>query len=293
MGAALVIPFRRRSAPENGTAAETAVPEVKIGGLRIARLSRNELASRMVEDCLAQRRRPNGRPKLVFAANGHVVSLAATDAEFRRQHDIADLIHADGQPLVFASKFTRAPIPERSATTDFFHDAARFARLYGLRMYLLGGREDVNARCASMMQDLYPGLQIVGRHHGYFRAGDEPSLCDDINATRADIVWVGLGVPLEQTFCVRNRERLRAGWLVTSGGCYNYVTGDYARAPDWMQRAGLEWLHRLWREPRRLFLRYAVTNPHAAFLMLTRTAWLAGPSRLGVSEDARLQHGLG
>jgi exopolysaccharide biosynthesis WecB/TagA/CpsF family protein len=82
---------------------------------------------------------------------------------------------------------------------------------------------------------------------------------------------VGLSVPLEYEFAVRNRTRLKAGWLVTCGGCYNFITGAYKRAPQWMQATGLEWLFRLVREPRRLFWRYAVTNPLAIFLLLTRT----------------------
>jgi len=78
-------------------------------------------------------------------------------------------------------------------------------------------------------------------------------------------------VPLEYEFAVRNRNRLGAGWLVTCGGCFNFLSGDHRRAPRWMQRVGLEWLHRLCQEPKRLFWRYAVTNPLAAFLLLTRT----------------------
>ena len=85
------------------------------------------------------------------------------------------------------------------------------------------------------------------------------------------MIWVGLGVPFEQAFAVRNKRRLKGGWLVTAGGCFNFVAGDYTRAPQWMQHAGLEWLYRLSREPRRLFWRYAVTNPHAIYLMLTRS----------------------
>ena len=85
------------------------------------------------------------------------------------------------------------------------------------------------------------------------------------------MIWVGLSAPLEYEFALRNRGRLKAGWLVTCGGCFNFVTGAYARAPKWMQTAGLEWLHRIWREPRRLFWRYATTNPVAIFLLLTRT----------------------
>jgi exopolysaccharide biosynthesis WecB/TagA/CpsF family protein len=174
---------------------------------------------------------------------------------------------------VLASKYlTKSPIPERSATTDFIHDAAATARVFGLKIFLLGATEDVNARCADMLRLTYPGLQIAGRRNGYFSRGQEAEVCDAINQSGADIVFVGLGVPFEYEFCVRNKPRLRAGWVVTCGGCFNFVTGDYRRAPDWMQKFSLEWLFRLAREPRRLFWRYAVTNPLALFLLLTRTA---------------------
>jgi exopolysaccharide biosynthesis WecB/TagA/CpsF family protein len=287
MGAALSLAPRVK-----GERAATKMPvqHVTIGGLRMARLSRSELAKLMVVQCLAHRTQPDSRPKLVFSANGQVISLAGSNAEFRRYNEMADLIHADGQPIVFMSKWlTRAPIPERSATTDFFHDAALAARANGLSMYLLGGREDVNVRCVEIMRNLYPGLKIAGRHHGYFSRDEEPELCKRINASGADIVWVGLGVPLEQKFCIRNRDRLRAGWLVPAGGCFNYVTGDYKRAPGWMQRAGLEWLHRLWHEPRRLFLRYAITNPHALYLMLTRSGSRRGRRTRLATEKPRLE----
>ena len=111
----------------------------------------------------------------------------------------------------------------------------------------------------------------MGRRHGYFSELDEDALCDEINLTQPDVIWVGLSVPREYEFAVRNRARLDAGWLVTCGGCFNFVTGTYRRAPAWMQALGLEWLFRLAREPRRLFWRYAVTNPIAIFLLLTRT----------------------
>jgi len=252
--------------------------EVIIGGLKTACVSRDELTALMIDDCTAARADSRRLPKLVFASNGHVVSLAGRDAAFRRLHDFADIIHADGQPVVFASKLTSAPIPERSATTDFIHDAAIAARKHGLTFYLLGATEEVNRRCAERMLELYPGLTIVGRRHGYFSRDEETAICEEINAAKADIVWVGLGVPLEHDFCVRNKHRLKAGWVVTAGGCFNFVTGRYARAPQWMRRAGLEWLHRVWREPRRLFWRYAVTNPHALYLLSTRSfALKTGP----------------
>jgi N-acetylglucosaminyldiphosphoundecaprenol N-acetyl-beta-D-mannosaminyltransferase len=245
-------------------------PEVIIGGLRTACLSRAGMIAQMLDDCFTARE-TRAHPRLIFTSNGHSISLAASNAEFRRLLNAADMIHADGQPVVMASKLTRAPIPERTATTDFIHDAAAAARVHGLRFYLLGATEEINARAAEILARTYPGLVVAGRRNGYFHRAEEPAICDAINAAHADVIWVALGVPFEQAFAVRNKRRLTGGWLVTAGGCFNFVAGDYKRAPEWMQRAGLEWLYRLLREPRRLFWRYAVTNPHAIWLMLTKS----------------------
>lgn len=275
MRAAHCIPNEFKSHRAPSTHANEAFGEVMLGGIKTACLSRNGLARMMLADCFAAREIDGARPKLIFASNGHTMALAAKDLDFRRTFESADLIHADSQAAVFASRLlTRTPLPQRSATTDFIHDAAIAAAEHGLRFFLLGATEENNKKAAEILARTYLGLQIVGRRHGYFSQLDEDDICDEINLTRPDVIWVGLSAPLEYKFAVRNRSRLKAGWLVTCGGCFNFITGHYARAPRWMQAAGLEWLHRLWREPRRLFWRYASTNPVAAFLLLTRTKTL-------------------
>src|SRR4051812_18159949 len=209
----------RRSAQER-RAPHRLYREILVGGIRTACLSRAQLATLMVGDCVAARG-GNRRPKLVFASNGHAIALAATDMQFRQYFEAANLIHADGQPVVIASKLlTRHPIPERSATTDFICDAAGAAALNGVSFYLLGGTEQVNTRCGAALCRQYPDLQIAGRCNGYFTAQDEAAICETINASGADVLWVGLGVPLEYEFCLRNRHRLNAGWIVTCGGCF-------------------------------------------------------------------------
>jgi N-acetylglucosaminyldiphosphoundecaprenol N-acetyl-beta-D-mannosaminyltransferase len=266
-------PFEISAAQGNfpGSAANDSYGEVIVGGIKTACLSRGGMGQRMLYDCRAARKTP-ARPKLVFASNGHSIAMAARDGKFRRTLAEADLVHADSQAAVFASRLlTATPIPERSATTDFIHDAAALAAQEGLRFFLLGATEETNARAAKILLASYPGLLIVGRRHGYFSLCEEEEICDEINLTSPDVIWVGLSVPLEYEFSVRNRSRLRAGWLVTCGGCYNFVTGEYKRAPLWMQKSGLEWLFRTALEPRRLFWRYAVTNPIALFLLLART----------------------
>lgn len=258
--------------------AERVFKHVVVGGIKTASVSRQQMGRVMVGDCLAARR-GGRRPKLVFAANGHAVAMAATDAKFRKTFEAADIVHADGAPVVFASKLTDAPIPERSATTDFLHDAARMAEAHGLKFFLLGATEEINAACAKVLNETYPKLEIAGRRHGYFSREDEISICEEINRSGADVLWVGLSVPFEYEFCERNRDNLIAGWIVTCGGCFNFAAGAYRRAPEWMQKMGMEWFYRLWREPKRLFWRYAVTNPIAMFQLLTRTA--RKPARRG------------
>lgn len=245
---------------------------VVVGGLRTACVSRRQMNDLMIGDCLAARG-GNRTPKLVFASNGHAIAMAAIDPEFRAKFLKADLIHADGEPVVVASKFlTGTPVPERSATTDFLFDAAAAAQQAGLKFYLLGSTEEINTRAAEAVKKACPDVEIVGRRNGYFSREDEKAICDEINASGADVVWVGLGVPYEYDFCLRNKASLKAGWIVTCGGCFNFAAGDYVRAPAWMQKNGLEWLHRLVREPRRLFWRYMVTNPVAIAMLLFRTS---------------------
>lgn len=244
---------------------------VKVGGMKTACLSRQGLVRAIATEI--ETHKDHTPPKLLFDANGHALALAIMDRSYLDDMNKADIIHADGQPLVIASRLlTKSPIPERSATTDLFHDVARTAAADGVKFFLLGGTEEVNKACAEKMQQMYPSLDIAGRRNGYFSPDDEAKVCQEINASGANVIWVGLGKPLEQAFCVRNRDRLNAAWLITCGGCFNYVTGAYARAPDWMQKAGLEWVHRLLTEPRKLGWRYLTTTPLALILLFARTS---------------------
>ena len=261
------------------------VPSVTVGGLPIAVIDRNQSARLMVD--LAVRRRGSGLPPLVVtSANGQVISMCARDQRLRSLFLDADLIHADGMPLVFASRLRcNRPLPERVATTDLFHDTARVAEASGASFYLLGGTRDVIKAAVHNVREMYPRLAIVGSRHGYSRRdGDEAQLIADINAARPDILWVGMGSPLELAFSIRNRDRLsNVGLVKTSGGLFDFLSGRNCRAPAWMQSLGLEWLHRLALEPRRLLFRYLTTNPHALYVLLT---WSSPAMREPRSPDA-------
>lgn len=254
------------------TSKQFAVPTEMIGGLPIAVLDRLQSARLMAE--AAFERRNSGELPLVFtSANGQVVSVCAQDIEARKLFLAADLIHADGMPLVFASRLLcPRPLPERVATTDLFHDVAKIAPARRTTFYMLGGSRPIIDQAVRRARSLYPALDIVGYRDGYFGLRDEDAVLASINAARPDILWLGMGSPAELQFAMRNRARLRGvGIIKTSGGLFDFLSGRNRRAPDWMQAAGLEWAFRTWLEPRRLATRYLMTNPHALFLLATQT----------------------
>ena len=249
---------------------------VRVGGVPITAISRRDWAQLLV--AAAPRRRGTGTPYFLTSANGNVLSRYARSAEFRALMDLADAIDADGQPIVIASQLlTRTPIPERCATTDFFHDVCRAASATGASIYMLGATEEINRLAVEATRRLYPALRIAGARHGYFSPAEEADVVAAINAVGPDIVWIGLGVPREQAFIAANRARLvNTGALKTCGGLFDFLAGRNSRAPQWMRDHALEWLYRLVREPRRLFWRYLTTNVHCLWLLLARTADLPG-----------------
>lgn len=227
----------------------------------------------MVQDCLAARQQGNTWvPKAVFSSNGQGIALAGRSAEFAEAMQDADIIHADGMPVVFASRITKTQLPERIATTDFFHDAARAAQENGLRFYMLGATASQNAKAVAEISRIYPQLQIVGSRDGYFDSANDEQVCEEIMRCQPDVLWVALGKPRQEYWSIRNKSRLGGvGWIKTCGGLYAFLAGDAPRAPEWMQSLGLEWLYRALKEPRRLGWRYLVTNPYSLYRLLRYT----------------------
>jgi len=246
---------------------------VVVGGFPTIRLTRAELAAVMVRDCVANRRQPTTHPKLVFSSNGQGISLAGTDRTFADTMSQADIIHADGMSVVIASRLlTHRPLPERICTTDFFHDAALAAVTAGLSFFLLGGNEAQNKAVCEAVQNKYPDLRIAGRHHGFVDEQEDDRLCAAIVASGTDVLWVAMGKPKQELWCVRNRRRLAGvGWIKTCGGLFAFLTNEVSRAPSWMQEWGLEWLYRTTQEPKRLAWRYLLTNPHSLYRMVRRS----------------------
>lgn len=263
--------MRERRANPVGRAATANVPRVTVGGLRVAALDVEQTANFMVDVVFPRRRA--GRPLYLTSANGEVLARCSTEPMTDRLFRAADLINADGQPLVTVSRLKSSkPLPERVATTDLFHVVARKAQAAGLTFYMFGADEAENEAAVANAQRMYPDLTIVGHSHGYLRGDALRAKVDEINALAPDYLWVALGVPYEQAFVEEFTPRLsNVGVIKTSGGLFNFLSGSRARAPQWMQNVGLEWAWRIWLEPRRLFWRYLTTNPRALYLLFNKS----------------------
>jgi N-acetylglucosaminyldiphosphoundecaprenol N-acetyl-beta-D-mannosaminyltransferase len=256
-----------RLTPRNGGG--LSKPVAYIGDLPIEATSLEETARAFIDYCASEERRNAPRPIFSTSVNGQIVSLCALDKEITQLFRRADLINVDGQPIVALSRLLcRTPLPARVATTDLFPMVARLAAKAGTTFYLLGASEEINRAAVEEACATYPALRIIGRRNGYFSKNEESAIVADIARLAPDILWVGLGAPLEQQFCARNLEAMRGvGIVKTSGGLFDFLALAKPRAPLWMQHLGFEWLFRMLLEPRRLFLRYLITNPHALFVL--------------------------
>lgn len=245
----------------------TEAKTTALGGLPIVRLTMDESADDLIERAIAARSEM-AKPFYSTSANGQVLAMCSRKPAYRELMLEAEQIHADGMPMVLFSKLSAQPIQERVATTDLVHAVAVRAQKRDVTFYFLGGSEEVNANAVAAMQGAYPKLQFRGRRNGYFSPQEEDAVVAEINRVAPDILWIGLGFPLEQEFVNRNLDRLQVGVIKTSGGLFDFLAGKNPRAPRWMQRAGLEWAYRMINEPRRLTMRYLITNPLAVYALL-------------------------
>lgn len=203
------------------------------------------------------------------------------DWGYRAACDGAALRLADGMPIVWASRLLGCPLPARVAGSDLLPALARAAARNGHSIFLLGGAPGVADRAAATLQVTLPCLKIAGVHvppAGFLPEGEAAEdAVRAVNAVRPSILFVGLGAPKQEIWVHRYWDQLQTTVAICCGAAIDYVAGTRARAPLWVQRAGLEWSWRLAREPRRLWRRYLVRD--AAFVGIFLKEWWSVRSR--------------
>jgi N-acetylglucosaminyldiphosphoundecaprenol N-acetyl-beta-D-mannosaminyltransferase len=224
--------------------------------------------------------RATGRTHQVATVNADFVVRAQFDPELRYLLQKADLLTADGMPLVWGVRLLGVSLPGRVTGADLVPALARRAAERGISIFFLGGEPGVAARAAALLKKEYPKLQVAGVHSPPFSPilKMDTSFLEEIRAARPDILLVAFGNPKQEKWIGMHGPRLGIPVMIGVGGALDFVAGHFQRAPKWMQQSGLEWLFRLLQEPRRLFRRYAIDLAVFGSLFL-RQWWAIQSSR--------------
>jgi N-acetylglucosaminyldiphosphoundecaprenol N-acetyl-beta-D-mannosaminyltransferase len=238
---------------------------VEVLGVRVDPVTWIELREHVV-DAIRERRRTT-----IMYANVHVLNTAHEDRALSRALREADLVYCDGEGVRLAARLDGNRLPERMTGADFIWDLAHRLAEVRARVYWLGGGEGVSAKGLATLHERYPDFVIAGAHHGYF-AKDGPetdAVITAINAAHPDILFVGMGTPVQELWVQRHRARIEAPVVWVIGATADFIAGVQARGPDVLTQHGFEWLARLVSDPRRLFGRYVLGNPR----FLARVMW--------------------
>ncbi|HKF31603.1 MAG TPA: WecB/TagA/CpsF family glycosyltransferase [Jatrophihabitantaceae bacterium] len=197
---------------------------------------------------------------LVGVVNAAKMVRLRDDAHLRDSLLDCDVLLADGQSVVWASRLLRRAVPERVAGVDLFERLLELAARDGRSVYLLGARADVLATLQQRLGERFPALKIVGARDGYFTDAEASTVAADIADSGADMLFLGMTSPKKEIFLGDFGETLGVPVLHGVGGSFDILAGVTKRAPLLWQRLGLEWLYRVLQEPRRLWRRYFTTN---------------------------------
>ena len=186
----------------------------------------------------------------VVTPNPEIVEVCREDPEALEAVNSADLVLADGIGVVYGARILGSPLKGRVPGIEFAQNLMARMAQNGKTLFLLGAKPGVAEKAAERLQQQYPGLRVVGTRDGYFQE-DGPVL-EAIRASGADVVFVCLGAPKQEKWMRKNGEAAGAHLLVGLGGCLDVFSGQVQRAPEAFQKLGLEWLHRLIKDPRRI-----------------------------------------
>ncbi len=200
-----------------------------------------------------------GKRGWLCTVNVAILMMMRDDARLQQFVDCASIIVADGQPLVWIAPWLDKPLPERVTGVDLVESICARAVIEKKSIYLLGATSSIVEILANRVQNKFPGLQ-VDYADGYFSSNDAATKADKVRQSGASILLVGMGVPRQESFIEEQWERLGVGMAIGVGGSFDVLAGLRRRAPNWVQRLGLEWTYRMLQEPRRLFKRYLITN---------------------------------
>ncbi|MFY9556530.1 MAG: WecB/TagA/CpsF family glycosyltransferase [Blastocatellia bacterium] len=229
-------------------------------GIPVANLNEDE-ALALIDNFISE-----GGPHYAAVVNASKIVIAQRDQNLKRGLIEADFVTADGMSVVWASRLLGRPLKQRVTGIDLFERLVEQAARRGLSVYFLGARDEAVRGTVERLTARHPGLRLAGYRNGYFAAAESGEVARAIKQSGADFLFVAMGSPAQEDWINSNISLTGTRFALGVGGSFDHISGLAVRAPVWMQRAGLEWLFRLIREPRRLWKRYLVGN--AVFIWL-------------------------
>lgn len=192
--------------------------------------------------------------------NAGKVNLMQNDKELTSIINECPIINADGQSIVWASKFLGNPLPKRVAGIDIFVELVKLCAEKGYKPYFFGATEEVVKEVVNKFQLQYPNLNIAGYRNGYFKDEESEKIAKEINKSGADVLFVAFSSPKKEYWISKYMNIMQVPFAMGVGGSFDVIAGKTRRAPIWMQKSGLEWFYRFIQEPRRMFKRYIKGN---------------------------------
>lgn len=225
----------------------------------------------------------------IFFVNAHCFNVATYDEQYRDSLGAANMVLADGSGMLLASRLLGVPIQHNLNGTDLVPLLCSAAAHEGRSVFLLGARPGVAEQAAAHLRERYPGLRIVGIQHGYFAQEESGAIIERINAARPDMLLVAMGVPLQEQWITDHFTELNVPVSLAVGALLDFFSNNVPRAPRLFRRLGLEWVYRLYREPRRLWRRYMVGNvtflSRVLLALITSRVMLPAPQTLRIASD--------
>lgn len=199
---------------------------------------------------------------------GKIVAMQ-NDAQLRKSVNESDLINADGQAVVWASKILGKPLKERVSGIDLMEALVKLAHQNQYKIFFFGAKEEVVKTVVDRYSNDYSPKIIAGYRNGYFKKDEEQDIAKQISDSGANILFVAISSPTKENFLYENKKLLnKVNFIMGVGGSFDVVSGKVKRAPVWMQNSGLEWFYRFAQEPKRMWKRYLVGNSKFIALVL-------------------------
>ena len=226
---------------------------MEIAGIRIDNLDMEETIQRIEEFIKSK------KPHIICTANIDHIVLTQNDKEFKEIYQKADLVTADGMPLIFLSRLLGEPIKERVTGADLLPSFCEKAREGRYKIFLLGAEEQASKKAVQNLREKYLGINIVGRYSPPFGSleskGENEKIIDIIKSKKPDILFVAFGAPTQEKWIYRNMNKINVPVSIGCGATIDFISGNVKRAPRWMQKIGLEWFHRFLLNPKKMYKR--------------------------------------